>query len=75
MKKLLLITISVLIMGCCENETYVKYKVVEKISTQNRDGNIIYYYVLLDNGTQEMVNVKDYVNVKVGEYWYVRECK
>ena len=72
MKKWLLILL--ILSSCCERIERKEYKVVEKITTQNRDGSRIYYTLLLENGRQISVDSKEYAQSKIGDVWIVKEC-
>lgn len=55
-------------------ESYkIRGKVIDKTMTQNRDGNYIRYYVMveLDNGEIEEheVEINSYYNSNVGDVW------
>lgn len=73
MKKLIIL-VAMIVAGCCETHK-VDIRVVEKMTTQNRDGSLIYYHLLLSDGTDMRVNSLDYVKAKPGDVWTVNKCK
>lgn len=74
MKTKILIIAILIISSCCKNNVRKTYPVVEKLHTQNRDGNNIYYTLLLENGHEIDVESSQYAKAKIGDLYYVNEC-
>lgn len=75
MKKLLLITISIILLnGCCKRRQFVPAKISEKVITQSKHGGCIYFHFLLANGEVLEVEGKEYATKQIGDTCWVYLC-
>lgn len=74
MKTLLLLTLAIGMMGCCDQPITVEHKVIEKTILGDKFGQPN-YYLLFDNGHNKGVTSQQYVTSKVGDVWVFNECK